>query len=330
MVKKIFNIAALVLFFSLNSFAQNISATASIDKSNYQVGDYIYYTIKVDYSKGMKVFLPFIKDSLRNVSIIKKESPVTVEEKNGRETSTFKYILSGYDSTGVNIPSIPVLYQFAGDTTMRYVLTNPVGFTIRTLKINPNGDIKDVKAPMTIPLDWWWIAFWILLVIILVAAAYYFYNRYKKKKLGMEPVRKVIKLPAYTIALNALHELEDKKLWQNGKVKEYHSEITEIIRRYFEERFELPALELTTSEAVEMLKQRKETESILDLTYNFLSNADMVKFAKFVPLGSVNEEMLRQAYEIVHKTIPAAEENQSEVETTGGINEEKTEVSDVR
>ena len=329
MVKKIFNIVLVLFFFSLNSFAQNITAKASTDKSNYQVGDYINYTIQVDYAKGMKVYQPFIKDSLSSLSIIKTENPI-VSEKNGTETATYKYVISGYDSTGVTIPSIPVLYQTAGDTTMHYALTNPVSFTIRTLKINPNGDIRDVKDPMTIPLDWRWIAFWILLVLILAAAVYYFYNRYKKKKLGMEPVRKVVKLPAYTIALNSLHELEDKKLWQSGKVKEYHSEITEIIRRYFEERFNLPALELTTSEAVELLKQRRETEPILDLTYNFLSNADMVKFAKFVPLSSVNEEMLKQAYEIVHKTIPEVEESNEDETASGGLSEEKTEVSDVR
>ncbi len=328
MVKKIFYIVLIIFFFSINYFAQNISVKASTDKTDYQVGDYINYTIQVDYSKGMKVYPPFIKDSLSNVSIIQKENPVVVE-KNGTATATYKYILSGYDSTGVTIPSIPVLYQNTGDTTMHYALTNPVSFTIRTLKINPQGDIKDVKAPITIPLDWRWIAFWIFVVLILGAAVYYIYNRYKKKKLGIEPVRKVVKLPAYTIALNALHELEDKKLWQNGKVKEYHSEITEIIRRYFEERFNLPALELTTSEAVEMLKQRKESEPILDLTYNFLSNADMVKFAKFVPLGTVNEEMLKQAYEIVHRTIPAAEENHIE-SASENTSEEKTEVGDVR
>jgi len=324
MVKKIFYIVLIILFSSLISYAQNISVKASTDKTDYQVGDYINYKIEVNYTKGMKVYPPFIKDSLNNVSIIRKENPV-VEEKDGAETATYNYILSGYDSTGVTIPSIPVQYQAEGDTSMRYALTNPVSFTIRTLPVNPQGDIKDVKSPIKIPLDWRWIALWILLVMVLSAAAYYLYQRYKKKKLGMQTVRKVVKLPSHTIALNALHELEDKKLWQNGKVKEYHSEITEIIRRYFEERFNLPALELTTSEAFEMLKQRPESETILDLTYNFLSNADMVKFAKFVPLGSVNEEMLKQAYEIVHKTIPTHEE-----ERHGETINSKTEVSNVR
>ena len=310
MVKKFFILGVLFASFSLQLFAQNISAKASTDKSDYLVGDYINYTIQVNYDKGLKVFPPFIKDSLKNVSIIQTLNPV-VNEQNGKVTATYKYILSGYDSTGVTIPPIAVLYQTSGDTTIHYSMTNAVNFVVRTVKINPQGDIKDVKDPIKIPLDWRWILFWVLLALIIAGAAYYFYRRYQKKKLSMQPVRKVIKLPVHTIALNSLHELEEQKLWQKGMIKEYHSAITEIIRRYFEERFNMPALELPTSEAVELLRLRKGSETILDTTYNFLSNADLVKFAKFTPLGSVNEEMMKQAYEIVNKTIPVLVEDKT-------------------
>ena len=143
---------------------------------------------------------------------------------------------------------------------------------------------------------------------------YYLYRRYKKKNEGMPVVKKVIKLPSHVIALNSLRALDEKKLWQNGKIKEYHSEITEIIRRYFSERFGLRALELTTSETMQLLRSTKETEPIRDLTEDFLNNADMVKFAKFSPMSSVNEEMMKQANEIVEKTIPKAVEQETEKE----------------
>jgi predicted amino acid dehydrogenase len=77
----------------------------------------------------------------------------------------------------------------------------------------------------------------------------------------------------------------------------------------------LHALELTTSETMELLRTTKDTEVIRDITESFLNNADMVKFAKFSPLGSVNEEMMKQAVEIVEKTIPKPEpEQKPEVE----------------
>jgi aspartate carbamoyltransferase regulatory subunit len=64
----------------------------------------------------------------------------------------------------------------------------------------------------------------------------------------------------------------------------------------------LPALELTTGEAVAMLKGRRETEEVVEITEKFLSNADMVKFAKYQPMESVNREMMVQAKEIVERT----------------------------
>jgi hypothetical protein len=104
--------------------------------------------------------------------------------------------------------------------------------------------------------------------------------------------------------MTALNHLEEEQLWQKGKVKEYHSNITGIIRGYFEERFNLPALELTTSEQMQQLRNVKAAEIILDETDKFLTNADLVKFAKFNPLPTVNDEMMKQAKNIVTKTIP--------------------------
>lgn len=317
MVKKLLSIIFIILIISLNTFAQSVTANASTDKSDYLVGDYIHFNIKVDYNKGTLIYPPAIQDSLKNVSIIKSEAPVT-KEVNGKVTTTYSYILSGYDSVGVTIPPIPIMYKNVNDTTLHTAATNEVEFTIRTVKINTKDGIKDVKEPIKIPLDWKLILLWILIGIIVIGLAYYLYLRYAKKKSLIQPVHKVIKLPPHVIALNSLQQLEDKKLWQQGKIKEYHSEITEIIRRYFEERFNFPALELTTSEAMDFLNQRKDTKPIRNITYDFLTNADLVKFAKFTPVVSLNEEMLKQAYSIVNKTI----------QLVPGI--EKEEVSDVQ
>ena len=63
----------------------------------------------------------------------------------------------------------------------------------------------------------------------------------------------------------------------------------------------LPALELTTSEQMQQLKKVSSAENILNITNEFLNNADLVKFAKFQPLPSVNEVMMKQAKEIVNE-----------------------------
>ena len=303
MVKGIIKYFVLLLFLSFNLPAQSISALASVDSSDYLVGDYIKYTLEIRAEKDIHIITPLIRDSLKNVEII-KELPLQSEEKESIKSSTLGFVISFYDSASVTIPPIAVRYKVQGSDEERIVLSNPVTFTVHTVQVEQQADIKDVKEPLTIPLDWKFILLIALIILIILAASYYLYRRYKKKKAEQPVKKKIIRIPAHVRALSALDKLESEQLWQKGKVKEYHSNITGIIRGYFEERFNLPALELTTSEQMQQLKKVSSAENILSITNEFLNNADLVKFAKFIPLPSVNEAMMKQAKEIVNSTIP--------------------------
>ena len=306
----------LVLTLSLNLFAQNISAEAYTDSANYLVGDYINLTIKVKYDEGITVSNPLIKDNFKDIEVIKVEEPVLLEE-NGKQIVEFKYIVSVYDSTDISISGIPVGYKTGNDTLLQTVNTNPVYFTVHTVPVKPEEEIKDVKEPIKIPLDWKTVLLYLLIIIAIAGLAYFLYKRYKKKHEGEEIKQTEPRIPSYITALNSLHQLEEEKLWQKGKVKEYHSKITEIIRRYFEDRFYLPALELTTSEAMIRLKERYDTAEILQATDEFLNNADLVKFAKYNPVPDLNAEMMKQAYKIVEMTIPKEKPQREAVRNAG-------------
>jgi len=310
MVKKILLI--FILLFSCNSFAQDISAKASTDSTEYLVGDFIHFKIFAKYDKSIKIIPPAIPDSLNQIEIIKTEDPV-YKNIAGQKYAGFNFVLAAYDSADVIIPPINIYYRVGKDTlknsgielkdeTLKSLQTNSVSFRINLVKVDLQKDIKDVKDPQKIPFNWTTLIIWILAGLVIIGILIYLYIKYRQKKSGKPVVKKIIKLPPHVAALNSLKELEEKKLWQNGKIKEYHSEITGIIRKYFSERFGLPALELTTSETLVLLRNKKEAEVILSSTQSFLENADLVKFAKFSPLQSVNEEMMKQAYQIVETT----------------------------
>ena len=93
-------------------------------------------------------------------------------------------------------------------------------------------------------------------------------------------------------------------------IKDYHSEITGIIRDYFEERFHFQALEMTTPEILSSIKSRDVKIEVVAKTEEFLTNADLVKFAKFHPMPTVNEEMMKEAYFIVDHTKNKAAERE--------------------
>jgi len=93
-----------------------------------------------------------------------------------------------------------------------------------------------------------------LIIIIFLVVLYILYKKFWKKKEIISIKPKEVKLLPYQIALKKLDQLGAEKLWQKGFIKEYHSRITEIIREYFEKQFNLPALELTTTESLQLLK----------------------------------------------------------------------------
>ncbi|MFM8916939.1 MAG: hypothetical protein ACKOGP_04255, partial [Bacteroidota bacterium] len=92
-------------------------------------------------------------------------------------------------------------------------------------------------------------------------------------------------VPCHEKALMALDELNKKQLWQNGQYRQYHTELTDILRSYISDRWEVGALEMTTDEIL-VLTFIPSNE--VDGIGYVLRLADMVKFAKGVPHGDEN------------------------------------------
>lgn len=296
-------VVLLLIIFSIEILPQSIFVEASVDTSDYLIGDRINYSLKITADKNVYPLRPYFRDSLKNVDILRELDPFTSEYET-EKVFEYKYILSRFDSADITLPAIKVEYRVEGDTILQSVLSNPVSFSIHRVSISKEEDIKDIKPPLRIPFNWWMIAMWALIGLILIALLFYLYKKYFKRKPVEQVVQsKKIKIPAHVEALTKLDKLNAEQLWQQGFVKDYHSRITEIIREYFEKRFGLPALEMTTSESLNDLSKHPEAKNVLDITGKFLNNADLVKFAKYQPLEKLNEEMMIQAIEIVNTTI---------------------------
>ena len=146
-----------------------------------------------------------------------------------------------------------------------------------------------------------------LLVLIVLAAILYFVFRKKKTQ---EEKEIIPLLPPYEEAIQKLQQLDEKLLWQNNKIKEYYSELTEIVRGYIERELKVPALESTTDELVETLIDFNSSESILTSKETIkklkglLQEADLVKFAKSKPMAEDIEVHRKDAENVVNNLNP--------------------------
>lgn len=126
-----------------------------------------------------------------------------------------------------------------------------------------------------------------------------------------ERVKPQPKIPAHIVANKALVALSHRKLWQNGKFKQYYTSLTQILRVYISERWGVGALEMTTDEIIAALADVDiPRDSRMELVA-VLRTADMVKFAKAQPDGEENEACYTRAYYFVENTKPVTDAESS-------------------
>ena len=143
--------------------------------------------------------------------------------------------------------------------------------------------------------------FYALGVVMLLPVLYLIYKKLTDKE--PVPIEEVVEItPAHQIALEKLQGLRSSKLWEQGEVKEYQTQLTYTIREYLENRYEIQALESSTDEIVKALKESKfDPKDEVDLK-TILQVADLVKFAKAKPSAEIHEEFLNTAFTFVEKT----------------------------
>ena len=285
-----------------NCAAQTVTARASVDSTHYVVGDWIQVRVDLTHPKGTS-FRPLVGDSANGFLILHKLPVVPLSDTSSRSG----FIVSRYDSALAVLPPLTFQYSRAGDTTFRTVSTNPLLLTVQTVPVDTTKDIRDVKPPLSFPISFLEILMYIgilLLIGLLIYAVYVVRKKFRKKASGavyVPPPR-----PAHVIAFEELAALREKKLWQRGLIKEYYTEVTEILRRYLENRYQIKALEETTDEILSGLAGVEIQGDILRAVERILRRADLVKFAKAQPGIPEHEEMFTITHDAVDRTKPVA------------------------
>ena len=148
----------------------------------------------------------------------------------------------------------------------------------------------------------------VLGILALVAAIVFVIIRLKRHK-PIISIPQAPPLPADVRALNALEELRQQQLWQQGLVKEYHTQLTDIVRNYLEETYDIPSTEMTSDQTLDAFHgcsvYSEESDSLLR---QMLQTADMVKFAKSQPQPYQHDLSMTQAVNFIKLTAPKHEE----------------------
>lgn len=305
-----------MMLLALPAMAGNTTISAKLDSTHVLMGKTIGLHISVVQDREVNgLMLNLVADTLNaKVEIADKGKADTTALDNNRLQINRDITLQAFDPGTYQLPAI--LYVVGGDTLRsKETLT----LAVDSIKVDPQGKIKDFKPVAEVPfklLDWvpdfisdyWWA--WLAGLLLLAFGLYAYFKWYKKGINPLKPVKK--RLPPYEEAMQALSNLKSRNLWQNGQEKEYYTALTDILRVYIDRRFGINAVEMTSTQIMDKIRQNEDAHIAKEQLNNVLEIADFVKFANMHTLADDNEIAFQRAVNFVEQTKPLPQPNEEE------------------
>lgn len=304
----VFKLIVIGLFvFTCGVYASDL--TSSVNKQTFTVGEILTFQVIADVPSASQVIAPVLNENLGNIII--KEWNSSKKELEKSDSVTFSYKITAYVPENCTIPSLPFIISKDNKQDTLFTKAIPLQFqsviavdTADTSKI----DIKDLKPQLDAgkaPL--WWL--WVIIAIILIAASVIIYKRFFARKKVQEKV--IPLLPPYEEAIASINELERKKYLSRGLIREYVFELSEILKRYIERRFEINASEFTTEEVIAWLGvSNLSTEMKQSINWFFLKS-DPIKFARLIPDDETTNRFMTETMNFLNGTRPLLQDDKS-------------------
>ena len=311
MKKKIICIVGLWISI-LSVSAQPPVIKAVMDSTNILIGHQTQIHVEAAGNKNQPLQIPVITDTLINgVEVLAISKIDTTDLGNNRIQLKYHYLITSFDSALYLLPPFKVI---SGTDT---AYSESLALNVSTYEVDTESkkffDIKGVIEPKFVLSDYLPLIIGIICALGIIALiAFIIYRLVNNKSIIPFTKKEEPFIPPHTRAIKELDLVKAKKLWQTGKVKEYHSDITDILRKYIDERFDISALEMTSGEILDKIRGYSDVDDSYDTLKQILILADFVKFAKYNPLPDENELSMMNAYLFVNNTkkeeLPAAEE----------------------
>ncbi len=293
---------------TLLSIILSIIVSAQIDSTELWMGDQVQLKLQSVQPQEAVVEFPIYGETLiPEIEIVSRTHKDTVFNNDGTIAVSQALTITSFKDSLFYIEPLPFVSN--GDTFFTEAIALNV---IQPFEIDTTNAITDIKPIYKAPIWWRGIIGWTLIClgIIGIGVGIYFLVRYLQKhpKAGKEAeINLELLRPAEEVALEKLNKVKEEKIWQQGRTKDYYTELTDIVREYIARRFNITAEEKTSAEILQEIKPLLTDKELFTRLGNLLRLADLVKFAKWTTQPDENEISLRSAYIFVEQTTPIEE-----------------------
>lgn len=292
-----------------------VSVTSRLDSAQILVGSQAHLTVTVSGAReGANIEFPSFKDE----SEIAPGLEVVATHDPSASPNIRVYDITAWDEGQYNAPALTVKVDGKSYTTK----TIPLKVNTISVDTTHADSIRPMRGVAPNPYSWdeWSPLFWLsILLLALLVVAYYLYVRLRGNKPIIAHLRLIRRIPPHERALKKIEAIKSQQLSGPEGQKEYYTELTDALRQYLEERFNIRAKEMTSSEIIYRLEKEQDKSKIDELRQVF-ETADLVKFAKYSVQENTSGAYLSSVVRFIDST---KEENAPTVEKVGSKLSEK-------
>lgn len=276
MTRTVIKLPLFLLFLIINPDLRGQNLHTYVDIDSLRVGDILHFTLVLDGNYTVAEF-PDQNAFEPEFELLSRERFQISQQRD-----SLVYRLQFFGTESVTIGRKEVRLRAGDRDTLLYSVPVPLSF--RSVLAEDETEFRPVKPIFDFARNWFP---WILLFLLIAAAAWFFYKKYSER----EPDETALPLHSPTPFLNPLDELQTSLSLLNGKKRPqsfdefelFYIELGNAIRLYLKRVYNIQALEMTTREILENLRHELAPADIISITRQVLQDADMVKFANFLP-----------------------------------------------
>jgi hypothetical protein len=263
------------------------------------VGDPFELTLSIPIGSGETVLFPQ-NESFAPAEILRVD---TLDKSPTR--LTLHYVGTVFEPGETEIPDLPVVVTSDGKSDTLWVDAGQIEVT-SVVDVADTSSIRDIRPPVKLPWTLKEMLPYLIGTIVGLGLAVAAFLWWRKRRRDRGDIVEYVPppIPPDIMAMRRLDELRIKKLWQDGRPKEYHSELTDILKEYLEKSYNFNALEMTTEELIAVREKWTTDDELFANMRRILTIADFVKFAKLNALPHDHEKSIELAFLFVEKTRP--------------------------
>ena len=258
------------------SFAQPFSV-------QYQISHTPGYTVTVDEQSLSGDF-----------SIQKQETNATTAQNTSYQFTVLPF--------SIGKSTFTVTFQLRQGNEVLAALTESTPIDIKPVTTFQDKKLREIRSPFKM-YNWFT---WLLVLLAVVALFYVLYlwrKRMTAPRAGSVAMVRDTR-PCHVIALSQIEALLQSGLWEQKQYKIFYISLVDILREYLQRRFQWDVSAETSSELLARIKKEKELTPFINALRTFLTDSDLVKFAKAVPTEPQRNQHIIILRELIRQTTP--------------------------